>query len=376
MKTLQLLALLAFFKGVCSVPIAISEVQEKSAQGLRLLQLGEDLEPVWKTEDEKLELMKQRVNFFDITETYELEQSLPAVASKAIAATYSPPSHQSAVTPLLSKLSTTQQQSWLSTLSAFNNRYYKSSTGADASAWIQTTVRNLASAAGRSDVHVSAFSHSWAQSSTIVKFDAATSNGPITILGGHMDSINLSNPTSGRAPGSDDDGTGTVNLLDALRVLIQTGFKPSTPLEFHFYSGEEGGLLGSNAIATSYKSAGKSVKAMLQFDMTGYVKPGSTEVIGLITDNVDTGLNTFITQLASAYAKIPVATTRCGYACSDHASWTKQGYPSSFPFESLFGNDNPNIHSSGDTTSVSGFSWSHALEFTKLALGFAYELSV
>lgn len=84
-----------------------------------------------------------------------------------------------------------------------------------------------------------------------------------------MDSINLSNPTNGRAPGADDDGTGTVNLIEGLRVLVAAGFKPSTPVEFHWYSAEEAGLLGSQAIATAYKSAGTKVKAFMELDMSG-----------------------------------------------------------------------------------------------------------
>lgn len=84
-----------------------------------------------------------------------------------------------------------------------------------------------------------------------------------------MDSINLSSPTSGRAPGADDDGTGTVNLIEALRVLVAAGFTPSTPVEFHWYSGEEAGLLGSQAIATSYSNAGIKVKAFMELDMSG-----------------------------------------------------------------------------------------------------------
>lgn len=44
----------------------------------------------------------------------------------------------------------------------------------------------------------------------------------------------------------DDDGTGTVNLIEIVRALAAANFQPSTPLEFHFNSGEEGGLLGSN----------------------------------------------------------------------------------------------------------------------------------
>lgn len=84
-----------------------------------------------------------------------------------------------------------------------------------------------------------------------------------------MDSINLNNPSSGRAPGYDDDGTGTVNLIEAFRALVAAGFAPSYPVEFHWYSGEEAGLLGSQAIASNYKSAGKAVKAFMELDMSG-----------------------------------------------------------------------------------------------------------
>ena len=46
-------------------------------------------------------------------------------------------------------------------------------------------------------------------------------------------------------------------------------------------------------------------------------------------------------------------------------------------FEGSFtaGNMNPRIHSASDTITVPGFSWSHSLEFAKVALAFAYELS-
>jgi len=84
-----------------------------------------------------------------------------------------------------------------------------------------------------------------------------------------MDSINLDSPENGRAPGADDDGSGSVNLIESFRALLVAGFEPSTPVEFHWYAGEEGGLLGSADIADSYASAGTEVKAMVEFDMTG-----------------------------------------------------------------------------------------------------------
>jgi leucyl aminopeptidase len=59
--------------------------------------------------------------------------------------------------------------------------------------------------------------------------------------------------------------------------------------------------------------------------------------------------------------------------CSDHASWTKAGYPSTFPFETAFNQDNPSIHSPADT--LDKISPEHAREFAKVALAFAVELS-
>jgi bacterial leucyl aminopeptidase len=51
---------------VNAAPISHDEIVTKSAAGLRLLSLEEGAEPVWKTEDEKLELMRAKVNFVRI----------------------------------------------------------------------------------------------------------------------------------------------------------------------------------------------------------------------------------------------------------------------------------------------------------------------
>jgi len=117
--------------------------------------------------------------------------------------------------------------------------------------------------------------------------------------------------------------------------------------------------------------------------------------MALQADFIDLELNTFLKALITAYSRIPWAMDKavsgfacififqlsklspfkCGYACSDHASWNKAGFPSVFPYEAVTGNDNPNIHSAKDTTSVAGFSWAHSLEFAKIAVAFAYELA-
>ena len=87
---------------------------------------------------------------------------------------------------------------------------------------------------------------------------------PHIIVGAHQDSANYDFPLL-PAPGADDDGSGTVTILEAFRVLVQAGFKPKLPVEFHWYAAEEGGLLGSQDIASEYVHQRKDVGAMIQF---------------------------------------------------------------------------------------------------------------
>lgn len=62
-----------------------------------------------------------------------------------------------------------------------------------------------------------------------------------TVAGAHQDSTNLLPFLA--APGADDDGSGTTTSIAAFTSLVNASFVPSTnPVEFHFYSAEEGGL--------------------------------------------------------------------------------------------------------------------------------------
>lgn len=103
--------------------------------------------------------------------------------------------------------------------------------------------------------------------------------------------------------GADDDGSGTTSSLEGLRTLVNANYTPSTPLEFHYFSAEEGGLLGSQAVAKSYEEEGKKVLAMLQMDMTAWVKAGTKERVGIIQDFVDPTLTEFIETLVEEYCE-------------------------------------------------------------------------
>jgi leucyl aminopeptidase len=93
----------------------------------------------------------------------------------------------------------------------------------------------------------------------------------------------------------------------------------------------------------------------------------------LMTDNSDAHLTNFLEELIHAYVKQPVKRSRCGYACSDHASWYHEGYAASIPFESHMDTFNPDIHSPRDT--MDKLSLDHMTNFAKLSVAFAVELA-
>lgn len=262
----------------------------------------------------ELKYSQEGLNFMDITETEDLG-SINAAAT----VTYpSKPSYNKTVKPMLKDLSKKQMREHLETFTAFHTRYFRSEYGAQSSAWLLGQVNATLADAGASKHGASAraFAHSWGQASVIATIPGKSNN--TVVIGAHQDSINLFLPSLLSAPGADDDGSGSVTILEALRVLLTNKDvvkgKATNTIEFHWYSAEEGGLLGSQAIFQSYEKEGRKVKAMLQQDMTGYVQKtldaGEPESVGVITDYVDPGLTAFIKAVITEYCDIPYIETK------------------------------------------------------------------
>jgi Zn-dependent M28 family amino/carboxypeptidase len=95
--------------------------------------------------------------------------------------------------------------------------------------------------------------------------------------------------------------------LEAFRVLLTdpqiSANQATNTIEFHWYAGEEGGLLGSQDIFQQYAKDSRDVAAMFNQDMTGYVKPNTTPVIGLVTDFVDVPLTEYIKKVVTAVSR-------------------------------------------------------------------------
>lgn len=287
---------------------------------------------------------------------------------------------QKALKPLLKDLSKSNMRAHLEHFTSYHTRYYKSSSGAASAKWLYEEVRTLLESSGATlnGAEAHQFKHPWGQHSVIAHIPGKSNK--TVVIGAHQDSINLFLPSFLAAPGADDDGSGTVTILEALRVLLTDQRilkgKQENTIEFHWYSAEEGGLLGSQAVFEHYEATGRDVKAMLQQDMTGFIQrtidAGLPESVGVITDFVSPELTDFIKIVIDTYCDIKWVETKCGYACSDHASASKAGYPSAFVIESEFRFSDTHIHTTEDK--IEWLSFDHMLQHAKLTLGLAYEL--
>ncbi|RKP32450.1 Zn-dependent exopeptidase [Metschnikowia bicuspidata] len=366
----------------------------------RLIKVGpEEFQVV--TETQKLNYRREGINFIDVTNQLTIEEAMAthmvvSAGDDSILSMFSKQLHPlEASIPEYSYPTTTAHnelvdhvnenidlklvKSNLADFTSFYTRYYKSDHGLESANWLFEKVSDIVSPLSSATVK-KVHHDGWDQFSIIVSIPGVSKKK--VIVGAHQDSINLLFPNILGAPGANDDGSGTVTTLEALRLVVSAiadgKFTPYNTLEFHYYSAEEGGLLGSIDIFTRYFKKREIVLGMLQQDMTGYSQ-GMTDAgvehhFGLITDYTTPGLNKFLKTIAEAYCSIPVHETKCGYACSDHASALEKGYPASFFIESEFQYTSKYIHLVLDTLDRLDFGLIG--EHIKLTVGYAIELSL
>ncbi|KAI9340009.1 hypothetical protein BDR26DRAFT_373217 [Obelidium mucronatum] len=335
----------------------------------------------WMSELDILNLYQTNTRFIDRTD-HDVESYSTLTPPKK----YAPPkkpSHQDLVEPLFSNISIPLMTEWLTTFTSFKTRYYQSPSGKEAVEWLYSAASTVAKKASpNTAVTITKFTHQWSQFSVILRFEKASGvrnkpkeHEPVVILSAHSDSINQINPYFGRSPGAEDDGSGCATIFEVFRILVESDFVPKRPIEFHWYSAEEAGLLGSQKVASQYQKDGVNVAGVWQADETGYIPKGKEPVIGISGDFVDNELEEFLRRIVKVYVPdVKIVDTECGYACSDHASWTEAGFPSSYLFDTRMEDGPPFSHTSTDD--LSRVSFDHIARFVRVGLGFAVELSL
>ncbi|OON70061.1 M28 family peptidase [Hymenobacter sp. CRA2] len=89
----------------------------------------------------------------------------------------------------------------------------------------------------------------------------------IITVGGHLDSWDL-------AQGAHDDGTGCVQSMEALRLLLATGLRPERTVRAVLFINEENGNRGGIKYAELAKAAGEKHVAAIESDGGGFTPRG------------------------------------------------------------------------------------------------------
>lgn len=368
---------------------------------MRLIEYGVDKRK-WVTIDEYNKMVAERdcmaPGFLDVTflenpnvTFYSLVEDR-SMSYRMLRAVPKTPTQQELVNWLIEDVDMGRLTRIIDDMASLNNRYAFSETGVMASEYIYNYIQNIITAYSAQDyVYVDYFTHNFTDqhgTTTPQKSVIATIMGQgegsladeIVIHCAHLDSINTTNPNdreTARAPGADDNATGVSNVLEAFHVLVRNQIVPLRTVEFHFYAGEELGLKGSLEVAERYKRDKKNVVAVLNFDMTGYTTDGKTcYILSGDKDFVDAELADLSKLLIPMYTKLAPKEGRCGYACSDHASWSRYGFATCCVSEGSPNDKNYNkeIHSVNDTMKY--VSMPYSIEFCKFGIGFLIETSM
>lgn len=218
---------------------------------------------------------------------------------------------------------------------------------------------------GITGIQSSLFTHQLTnQKSVIITIPGTEENDNTVIIGGHLDSINYANIEN--SPGADDDASGIATMLEVVRVIKESGIRFKRRIEFHGYAAEEVGLVGSAEIARSYRTAGRTIAAMMQLDMTAYTADTKTTIY-LANNDTTAEIRQGVKNILDAYLGGDYVEATLAAGTSDHRSWFRQGFASVFPFEHP-DNYNPTIHTDRDKTGILNFPL--AERYAKLTLAF------
>jgi hypothetical protein len=165
------------------------------------------------------------------------------------------------------------------------------------------------------------------------------------VVCGHYDSM-PGGPVA--SPAADDDGSGTVAVLEAMRVLSPFAFENT--IVFALWDEEEYGLLGSAYYAGVAAANDEQLVATINLDAISY--DGNSD--GLMRVHVRPIANSIaikdsVLMVNTTYGlNIPIAVNNPGATYSDHASFWNEGFGAVLIIEDFDNDGNPHYHTQSD----------------------------
>jgi len=168
------------------------------------------------------------------------------------------------ITAAIAKISDSSLASYVTSLQNFGTRYYSNTNRDSIVSWIQARFLSF----GVIEVSLHSFSFlGTAQKNVVATLPGGDLHSQEIIICGHYDS---NSTDTLKAPGADDNASGTAGVIELARVLKLMGYQPRRTLRFICLAAEEKGARGSLAYAQNARAQSRDIRLTVNFDMIAY----------------------------------------------------------------------------------------------------------
>jgi Peptidase family M28 len=265
------------------------------------------------------------------------------------------------VKDLTDLVSNTRIAARLTHLTSFHTRYSTSPEFETAAEWAINELTALGYSIQRRQITVGT-----GHSLNVIAEKTGNGSGAreVVLVVAHLDSINALGGPQAKSPGADDNGSGSIGVLEIAEIL--KNHNGNHDLRLILFGGEEEGLFGSEQYVAGLSQAERSrIRAVINMDMIATLNtPASTVLLegAPLSQSVIDGL----AEAASTYTTLTVQTSLDPFN-SDHVPFINAGIPAVLTIE---GTDsaNHNVHTIDDNLSHINFPL--MLEILKMNVAF------
>jgi Zn-dependent M28 family amino/carboxypeptidase len=267
------------------------------------------------------------------------------------------------VQELVNKVNRTTLEKDLTHLVSFTTRHSTSAGFGEAGAWAEKQLKTMGFQTRKQTVSVNGVN------SRNIIADKPGQGGTaatrkVVIVCAHLDSVNLQGGPSAKAPGADDNGSGSAGLLEIARAF--QAHRAKDDLRLILFGGEEQGLFGSkHFVGTLNATQRNKIRAVVNMDMIGSMNSDTRSVLiegSPLSQAVIDGLS----EAGDTYTQLSIETSLNPFS-SDHVPFINAQIPAVLTIEGA-DNTNENIHSAKDT--IDKIDYETALEILRMNVGF------
>jgi carboxypeptidase Q len=160
---------------------------------------------------------------------------------------------------------------------------------------------------------------------TIAEIPGTERPDEVVIISGHLDSWD--------GPGSQgtvDNGTGSSVTIEAARILAAAGVQPKRTIRFILWTGEEQGLLGSQAYVDSLSAEERAKISAVFVDDSGTNQQASLSCVPVMESMFRQAIGPMNHAFPDAPIELNITPTMPKGGASDHAPFNRVGVPGFF----------------------------------------------